>query len=129
MTDFIVPEYRSLVAQAMYRRMDGKTIEPYKIEILTKSGVRRTLAVRGSLIKFTRSRASLNILTDITERKAAEKAIRTFSRDLERKVVERTSDLSDINTKLVTEMGIRLDAEKQLTKTVGEKDISGQLLK
>ena len=43
--------------------------------------------------------------------------------DLERKVIERTSDLSDVNLKLMTEIGIRLDAEKQLTKTVGEKEV------
>jgi PAS domain S-box-containing protein len=60
---------------------------------------------------------------DITERKAAAEALRTFSDDLERKVTERTSDLSDVNKKLVMEIDIRLDAEKELTKTVGEKEV------
>jgi PAS domain S-box-containing protein len=60
---------------------------------------------------------------DITERKAAAEALRTFSDDLERKVSERTSDLSDVNQKLVMEIEIRLDAEKELTKTVGEKEV------
>jgi PAS domain S-box-containing protein len=76
LTDFIVPEYHLLVAQAISRRMDGKTVEPYEIEILTKSGERRTVAVRGSLIEFAGSPASLNVLTDITERKLAEEALR-----------------------------------------------------
>jgi two-component sensor histidine kinase len=60
---------------------------------------------------------------DITERKRADETIRAFSEDLERKVIERTSELSDVNLKLVTEIGIRINAEKQLTKTVGEKEV------
>jgi PAS domain S-box-containing protein len=60
---------------------------------------------------------------DITERKAAEDALRKFSEDLEHKVFERTSDISDINLNLMTEIEIRVDAEKQLMKSVGEKDV------
>ena len=62
-------------------------------------------------------------ISDITDMKKAEEALITFSEDLERQVTERTSDLSDVNLKLVTEIGIRLDAEKQLMKTVGEKEV------
>ncbi len=65
----------------------------------------------------------LGIARDITERKRAEEAMRSFSDDLERKVIERTSDLGDVNMKLLTEINIRLDAEKQLTKSVGEKEV------
>ncbi|MFA4824518.1 MAG: PAS domain S-box protein [Methanoregula sp.] len=60
---------------------------------------------------------------DITERKAANEALRTFGEHLERKVIERTSDLTDINLKLMTEIEIRVDAEKQLSKSVGEKEV------
>jgi PAS domain S-box-containing protein len=77
--DLFVPEYRPLVVEAISRRMDGKTIGPYEIEILTKSGGRRTVVVHGSLIEFDGSPASLNVLTDITERKMAEKALKKSS--------------------------------------------------
>jgi two-component sensor histidine kinase len=66
---------------------------------------------------------AIETLEDITDRKAAEESLKTFVEDLERKVTERTSDLSDINMKLMTEIDIRIDAEKQLTKTVGEKEV------
>jgi len=60
---------------------------------------------------------------DITECKAAEETLKTFSNDLERKVAVRTSDLTDINLNLMTEIDIRLDAEKQFTKRMGEKEV------
>ncbi|MGD1005443.1 MAG: histidine kinase dimerization/phosphoacceptor domain -containing protein, partial [Methanoregulaceae archaeon] len=66
---------------------------------------------------------AVHIINDITNRKRSEQTLKTFVDDLDRQVIERTSDLSDVNLKLVTEIGIRLDAEKQLTKTVGEKEV------
>jgi PAS domain S-box-containing protein len=60
---------------------------------------------------------------DITERKQGEEELRKFSEGLERMVVDRTANISDINQKLVAEIDIRLDVEKQLTKTVGEKEV------
>jgi two-component sensor histidine kinase len=66
---------------------------------------------------------AIETLEDITERKRAEEAMRTFGEDLDRRVIERTSDLSDVNLKLMMEIVVRLNAEKQLTKTVGEKEV------
>ncbi|MDP2796728.1 MAG: PAS domain S-box protein [Methanoregula sp.] len=60
---------------------------------------------------------------DITERKAAAEAMKTFSEDLDRKVLERTSNLDDVNLSLMTEIDIRFNAEKQLSKNLNEKDV------
>jgi len=78
-----------------------------------------------ALIRDSKGRiiGAIETLEDITGRKAAEEAIRTFGEDLERKVTERTSDLSYINLKLMTEIETHLEAEKHLTKTVDEKEV------
>ena len=91
MTDFIVPEYLPRVAQSISRRMEGRIIEPYEIEVLTKSGERRVVIVRGSLIEFAGAPASLNVLTDITERKQAEEILQE-SEEKYRLLAEQVND-------------------------------------
>jgi PAS domain S-box-containing protein len=84
-TDFLVPEYLEQLTAAISDRMSGKAVEPYEIEILTKSGGRRTFVVTGNLIEFDGSPASLIVLTDVTDRTHAEKALQeseTRSKDL-----------------------------------------------
>jgi PAS domain S-box-containing protein len=75
LTRYIVPEYIPTVALAISRRADGEPVKPYEVGILTKAGGRRTVVVRGSLVEFAGSPASINVLTDITERKQAEEAL------------------------------------------------------
>jgi PAS domain S-box-containing protein len=81
-SDFIVPEYLSRVAAALRQRPVGETVEPYEIEIVGKDGGRRTVIVSGSLIEFEGTPASLNVLTDITDRKALEVAVQQANRKL-----------------------------------------------
>lgn len=63
------------------------------------------------------------LFSDITDRKLTEDSLKNFSENLEREVTERTSELSDANQKLMTEIGIRIDAEKHLTQSVSEKEV------
>jgi PAS domain S-box-containing protein len=72
---------------------------------------------------FNKGRECLMVLQDITARKLSEEKLIKFSEGLERMVVDRTAKITDINQKLVAEIAIRLEAEKQLTKTVGEKEV------
>jgi two-component sensor histidine kinase len=41
----------------------------------------------------------------------------------ERKIIERTAEISDINQKLVAEIAIRADTEKQLIQTIGDREL------
>ena len=66
---------------------------------------------------------AIETLEDITGRKKAERGIIKFRECHERKVIERTAEISDINKKLIAEIAIRVETEKQLTRTVGEKEV------
>jgi PAS domain S-box-containing protein len=81
-TDFIAPEYHDQVIAVVRQRTNGIAVEPYEIEILGKDGGRRTVIVSGSLIEFEGTPASLNVLTDITDRKALEVAVQQANRKL-----------------------------------------------
>ncbi len=73
--EFIAPEYHKVVAQAIRDRMGAREIDPYEIEIISNAGRQRRVIVRGTLIEFAGAPASLNVLTDITERKKTENAL------------------------------------------------------
>jgi len=74
-TDYIVPEFHERVAVAIRKRITVERFKPYEIELLTKTGGRRIVIVRGTMIEFGGSPAILNVLTDITERKRIEEEL------------------------------------------------------
>jgi PAS domain S-box-containing protein len=89
--DFIVPQYRHKVLDAIQRRMEGIPVDPYEIEIQTRSGEHRTVMVQGSRIDLGGSPASINVLTDITEQKRASEALQ----EREKKYRELFSSITD----------------------------------
>ncbi|MFA5221773.1 MAG: histidine kinase dimerization/phosphoacceptor domain -containing protein [Methanoregula sp.] len=114
---------RSTMEAALQRCM--VTEEPFDLDLPFTSASGKHLWVRamGRAVKAGEKVVKVTgTFQDITERKAADETIRTFGENLERQVTDRTADLSDSNLKLITEIGIRLDAEKKLTKNVGEKE-------
>lgn len=118
-----LPE-RSFLETALKRC--SETGEPFDLELpfTSNKGTHLWTRVRGRAVNAMGTVVKLTgTFQDITERKAAEETLKTFSEDLEKKVIERTSDLGDANRNLMTEIGIRLNAEKMLTKSVGEKEV------
>jgi PAS domain S-box-containing protein len=83
LTAYIAPEYLSRAAAAIQKRMAGELIEPYEIEVITKSGGHRTVLVSGSRIDYVGGPASLIVLTDVTERIRYENSLRTSLREKE----------------------------------------------
>jgi PAS domain S-box-containing protein len=82
MMPLIAPEFHEKVTAAMKQRMAGDDIEPYEIDIMTGDGRRRTIIIQGKLIQFEGAPASLNFLTDITDKKIAEKKIQLANNKL-----------------------------------------------
>ena len=87
-------EYHPILVDAIRRRMEGKEIQPYEIEVFSKEGGRRNVVVRGTKIQYLGAPASLNVLTDITDRKKIEDQLRYLNENLERQVEERTKELN-----------------------------------
>jgi len=115
---------RSTLETALQRCMEME--EPFDLDLPFTSarGKHHWIRAMGHAVNVDSKVVKLTgTFQDITELKAAEEAIITFNDDLDRKVRERTSDLSNINLNLTTEIGIRLNAEKELNKTVGQKEI------
>jgi PAS domain S-box-containing protein len=121
-TDIDVPEQFERIPAIIHQLMTEKRAV-FETEHLTKDKKRIPVEISANIFDLNGRSTVLSVIRNITERKRADETIRAFSEDLERKVIERTSELSDVNLKLVTEIGIRINAEKQLTKTVGEKEV------
>jgi PAS domain S-box-containing protein len=74
--DLIAPEFRDLVQENFRKHSAGDEIRPYEYNLLTKDG-REIFAIHTTkLIEYEGEQAILGIVTDITERKKSELAMR-----------------------------------------------------
>ena len=120
---FIAPEYLDTVRQAIAQRMAGKEFPSYEIKIVASDGTYRTVLVNGATIQYEGKPANLNVLTDITTIKQAEEVVRRTNEELEKRVAERTEDLSKTNVQLTAEILARTRAEQEISRSLEEKDL------
>jgi PAS domain S-box-containing protein len=113
-TLFIAPEYHDIVKKAIMKRMAGEEVAPYEMMITDHGGTSHAVLVNGAQVQYEGAPASLNVLTDITIIKEAEKVIRRANEDLERRVAERTESLSRTNVQLEQEIKARSAAEQEI---------------
>ncbi len=66
---------------------------------------------------------TVHIAKDITEQKQAQDNLMKAHTDLEKKVRERTADLVEVNRELEREVSVRKNAESEMEKLVGHKDM------
>jgi PAS domain S-box-containing protein len=88
----VAPEYHQCVMDAARKRMETGLVEPYEIELMPKTGERRTVIVRGTVIEFEGSPAILNVLTDVTDRREIKEAL-FESEEKFRSFVENANDI------------------------------------
>lgn len=79
----IAPEYRDLVRSSFGRHGKGEEVEPYEYTLLTRDGRRLDAIIATRLIDYEGERAILGIVTDITDRKLAEEALRQRTSELQ----------------------------------------------
>ncbi len=68
---YVDREYHDLVVENTARRLRGEAVEDYEIITVTKTGEKRICIVRSVIIEYHGKPATLTMLIDITERKAA----------------------------------------------------------
>ncbi|MFQ6061345.1 MAG: PAS domain S-box protein, partial [Thermoplasmata archaeon] len=75
-TRLVAPESEDTVRSSFESCMKGEEVRPYEYTIVTKNGERIEAILAAKLIKYGGTSAILGVVTDITERKRAEEAIR-----------------------------------------------------
>ncbi len=72
----IAPEFRDRIAESWRNHLAGNEVKPFEYALLTKDGRRIEAIITSQLINYGGQTALLGIVTDITERKSAEMALR-----------------------------------------------------
>ena len=102
--DFIHREDRSMVMDRHLRRLRGETLaDRYPFRLVGKDGGTKWVEIGAAMIEWEGRTATLNLLTDITERKLAEEALRE-SEELYRTFVNLSPDaisVADLNGLLI----------------------------
>jgi PAS domain S-box-containing protein len=99
---FVAPEQRQRVANSFEKGTKEGTSFPTEFQWLGKDGKRHWVEAVGNILYDDSGNSSLQIgvLRDIAERKQAEEALKEAHDDLERRVEERTGQLSQTVEKL-----------------------------
>jgi len=82
-SDFIHPDDRTMTAEYHIKRLKGEEVpETYLFKIISKDGKTKWLENKGVVFQWEGHPASLNFLSDVTERKQSEDLVRNLSQML-----------------------------------------------
>jgi PAS domain S-box-containing protein len=92
--EFIHPDDRNMVVENYMKRIKDEPVSPkYTFRLMTNEGVVKWVEISAVLIEWKSRPATLNFLSDVTERKQAEAEITKLNAELEQRVTERTAQL------------------------------------
>ena len=87
----IHPEDKSLIIENYRKQLQGEELpSQFELRIIRKGGDIRWIDVHSKVIHYSGSPAIQAIFVDITERKKAEKQMKKFNEELERRISERS---------------------------------------
>jgi PAS domain S-box-containing protein len=127
MQNLTPPEYRDFESAKLAELMATKTPVRYEKEYIRKDGTRVPIEL---LVHLTTNRDGepvfYSFITDLTDHKRVEAAIRALNQELEERVRERTAELADSNEKLKAEVEERRQAEQKF-RSIFENSLDGLL--
>lgn len=95
------PDVREEVSRGGVARLQGESIQSrYEFKAITKGGDTKWFDLSATVIDYQGKPATVTATQEITERKAAQEALRKSHEALEARVRERTIDLSERNQEL-----------------------------
>jgi PAS domain S-box-containing protein len=92
----IAPESIETVKSSFKKHSDGQEVAPYEYSLINESGHKIEVIITTKLINFEGDQAILGIVTDISNRKKAENALKEKDRKLE----QQAQHLEEVNTAL-----------------------------
>lgn len=82
--EFIHPDDRNMVVENCRRRIANEAVLPrYAFRVVTREGIVKWVEINAALIEWQGKPATLNFLTDITERMRAEKEVQALKTQME----------------------------------------------
>ena len=113
----VQPDDRAMTEEIRMKRLKREDAPlEYEARGLTKDGETIWIARRNAAIEYEGEPAILGNIVDITEQKRAEEDLQKAHHELEKRVEERTADLSRANALLKKEIADRKRAEEDLQK-------------
>jgi PAS domain S-box-containing protein len=114
---FVAPEYLPLACEKISKKLDDKEQTSYELEVIAKDGHRVPVELSSALIlKHGVPVGIQGIARDITERKRAERALRSYSRQL---IEAQEAERQHIARELHDQIGQMLTAIRINLQTVG----------
>jgi PAS domain S-box-containing protein len=103
-TDFISGEYVEMVKEAFIKGLEGNNISPLEIEGVNGKGERIPLEISGGALNSARGekQGAIVNLRDVSDRKKARETLIKAHDELERRVEERTAELTKARSLLQT---------------------------
>jgi PAS domain S-box-containing protein len=116
----VAKEFQGLIKDNIMKRLQGETIPPYEINLLSQDGSEFPVLVRAQRILYRGQPADLVILTDITELKKAEEELAEYS-ELLGNVLSSMTDYVYVFDEDYTIRFINETARKKYGYTLGDK--------
>jgi PAS domain S-box-containing protein len=110
----IEPESIETVRSSFKKHSTGQEVEPYEYSIVNKKGKRIEVINTTKLINYEGARSILGIVTDITDRKKAENALKEKDKELE----QQAQHLEEVNTALKVLLEHREQEKQELEENL-----------